>query len=179
MLVWKKLLCISKPVLYVMLHAGWIVCEGLSQFMCVFLALLRVTYTHFCVFAHRHQSLPLNLKYLSLFHKLIFRAFAWCALLWCTTASSPFLWLKEWQMCKCFSLSSVYGTSNWNEKCQCQCRSVRLSESLRHIHSLLSCVVETIMSAETLISTSHLREYVYFIYMTCHVSAYEMEGCIT
>lgn len=41
-------------------------------------------------------------------HKLIFRAFGCCALLWCTTATSPFLWLTQWQMCKCFPLSSVY-----------------------------------------------------------------------
>lgn len=28
-------------------------------------------------------------------------------------------------------------------------------------------------------SPEHLREYVDFIYMTCHISAYEIEGCIT
>lgn len=167
-----------------MLHTGWLV----WGIICVPFHIIHVCVipssssihiqTFFCL-CTQAQSLPLNLKYLSLFHKLIFRAFGWCALLWCTTASSPFLWLREWQMCKCFPLSSVYSTSNWNEKCQCQCRSVRLSESLRHSHSLLSCVVETIMSAETLTSVPHLREYVYFIYMTCHISAYEMEGCIT
>ena len=93
-----------------------------------------------------------------------------------------FLWLSEWQMCKCFPLSSVWGTLDWNEALQCRCRSVRLKEYLRHIRSLLSCVVETIMSAETLLpppSPEHLREYVDFIYMTCHISAYEIEGCIT
>lgn len=54
-------------------------------------------------------------------------------------------------MCKYFPLSSVWGTSDWNEECQCWCRSANGGEYLRHIRSLLSCVDETIMSAETLV----------------------------
>lgn len=125
----------------------WFACDTIYKdvFVCVRSITSSVTQkTHFFFFFVLERILPLNFKYLLLLH-----IFGCCALLWYPTASSPFSWLKEWRMCKCFPLSSVYNASDWNEECQCQCRPVKLCEYLRHIHSLLSFVVGTIMSAET------------------------------
>lgn len=81
------------------------------------LCFLQVTNTLF-VLAHKPALCPWISNISSISHKLTFRAFGCCALPWCTaTPGSPFfLWLKEWQMCKSFPLSSVFGTSRLNEE---------------------------------------------------------------
>lgn len=90
------------------------------------------------------------------------------------TQTHTFLWVQEHSSVLTLFLSTEgatdvplsrlsCGASAWNDE--------EPREYLRHIHHLLSRVVEPIMSAETLVTppSAHLREYVYFIYTTCHV----------
>lgn len=142
------------------------------------LGFLQVTNTLF-VLAHKPALCPWISNISSISHKLTFRAFGCCALPWCTaTPGSPFFY--DWRNDRCANLFLSHLSSahhDWMRSCQCWRRSAKLREYLRHVCSLLSCVVETVMSAETV--PQHLREYLYFIYMTFHISAFETEGCIT
>ena len=157
---------------------GWMMCEIIFEFVrsCVSSSPFSSTLT-FSPRTHA-PSLPLNLSlfHINLYWELSHDVPSFDA----QRQANPFYdWRSDrWANTSLSHLSMARQTGM--SKCQCQCRSVKLCEYLRHIHSLLSCVVETIMSAETRVpSSADLREYVYFIYMTCHISAYEIEGCIT
>lgn len=97
---------------------------------------------------------------------------------WCTPASSLLLWLTDVTDVQIFfpplRLSSAYKfASGRNEEIRQRRRSVG-----RHFQSLLSGVVETIMSAETLRRPASTSEGICVLHLHDSLRS-SVEGCIT
>lgn len=125
------------------------------------------------------QSLPRNLKYLPLFHIGLFSELLDDVPSFDAQQQAHPFYDCGSDRCANVSLSHLSAARQIGMRSAVVDAGQRDSESFRRVRGLLSCVFETIKSAETLVSLPHLRECVHFIYMPLHISALEIEGCIT
>lgn len=169
-----------------MLHVlvVYMLCTIKDIFIFVWSTCTRLPVTH-TIFLSRHRS-PNSAHESQMFpassHKLIFKAFGCCALqLLLFFFNSKHMRFMTERVTGVQMFPSLICLRHVRLKWEAPVSSPVSGTQWRfktHSEPFILCCWNNNVSRD-LRTQAHLREYVCFIYMACHISAYEIKGCIT